>query len=72
MQRALAAVAQNQMLADGRMIVVSAVNHRDFERQFLVAQSYGQRFPVFDVGLICAHQLELRVGARAQPPVAHE
>ena len=69
MQHGLARVAQHQMFADRRMMVVDAVNRVDFQSQLLVAQPDGQRLSVGESGLVGAHQIELSIGSRAHTSV---
>ena len=72
MQRGRAGIAQDHMLAHGGMMVIDAVNHTDFQSQFLVAQADGKRLSVGQSGLVRAYQVERRIGSRAQPSVAQE
>ena len=71
-KRGRAGVAQDQMLAKGRMMVIDAINDGDFKSQFLVAQTDGERFSVLKCGFVGAYQVELGVGSGAEAAVAHK
>ena len=72
MERSGAGVQEHQVLADGGVRVVNAIDDRDLKRKLLVTETDGERLAVGQSGWHGVDQGERRIGSRADLSVQQE